>query len=491
MTSNPEPIVQQVQHEFQNLLAYVTGPEARSQTAYTVELTLFRRLLALGAALLRLFFVTRAAVRPAEPVTAPDGTRLTYHDQRPTTYYSVFGKVCFGRPYFTARGQAGLCPLDAELSLPARCYSDLLREWAAYGTTDESYRESQTVLERILGLSLSLQALETGVIEAAGMWPPSTSSQRSRPPAPPVGTILVVQADGKGVPMVQPPPRRRPCAWARGRSARKKKEAVVTALYTIAPYPRTPQDVVAALLQDASRPELAARPRPVGKELRATLEGKAVAMSRLVQRVAQREGPHIQQRVALTDGAEALQQQLVTHVPAYTLVLDIIHATEYLWDSGQRPAGGDPSAAPGVGTRLPGGAAGGPDRRRHHGVGGRGEGPHVYGDATAGGAADGGLLPTQPAVHALRRVPGARLADRDGRGGRGLWAPGEGSHGAVGDALDHRRRTGGARPAGGAAQLGIGMPIGSFIGSSNISGYMAPSAPAPAMVEAQALKLAA
>jgi hypothetical protein len=32
--------------------------------------------------------------------------------------------------------------------------------------------------------------------------------------------------------------------------------------------------------------------------------------------------------VALTDGAEALQQQLMTHFPAYTLILDIIHATE-------------------------------------------------------------------------------------------------------------------------------------------------------------------
>jgi hypothetical protein len=36
MTSNPEPIVQQVQHEFHNLLTYVTGSDARSQTAYTV-----------------------------------------------------------------------------------------------------------------------------------------------------------------------------------------------------------------------------------------------------------------------------------------------------------------------------------------------------------------------------------------------------------------------------------------------------------------------
>jgi hypothetical protein len=51
MTSNPEPMVQQRQDDFQNLLADVMGPDARVQTAYTVELTRFRRLLALGAAL--------------------------------------------------------------------------------------------------------------------------------------------------------------------------------------------------------------------------------------------------------------------------------------------------------------------------------------------------------------------------------------------------------------------------------------------------------
>ena len=66
MTSHLESRVQQVPPEVQNLLTYVTGPEARSETAYTVELTLFRRLLALGAARLRLCLVTPAAVRPAE-----------------------------------------------------------------------------------------------------------------------------------------------------------------------------------------------------------------------------------------------------------------------------------------------------------------------------------------------------------------------------------------------------------------------------------------
>jgi hypothetical protein len=332
MPSPAEPIIAQVQQEFQDLLTYVTGPASSAQTAYAVERTLFRRLLALGAALLRLFFVTRAAVRPAGPVGGPAGTSWAYHDQRRTTYYSVFGKVVFHRHAFTAPGQPVVCPLDAALGLPERCYSDLLREWMAYGATDESYRESQTVLERVLGVSLSLQALETTVAEAAvdvaGFY-----DQRLAPAsAASAGTILVAQADGKGVPLVPPGPTPRPVRRGKGHPP-ATKEAVVTALYTIAPYPRTPQDVVAALLREAEAPLPAPRPPPIGKEVQATLDGKEAALTRLAQRAAQREHPAIAHRVALTDGAAALQAQMTTHLPDYTLVLDIIHASEYLWDA--------------------------------------------------------------------------------------------------------------------------------------------------------------
>ena len=332
MPSNSEPIVQQLRRDFDALLTYVTGPEAEAQTAYTVELTLFRQLLALGASLLRLFFVTRAAERPAAPVAAPGGPQLTYHDRRPITYYSIFGKVYFVRHYFAAPGHPGCCPLDAALSLPERCYSDLLREWAAFGTTDESYRESQTGLARILGCHLSLQAIERNVREDAS----DVTDFYAQPPDPeapvPLGPILVAQADGKGVPQAQilaDAPRER---LGKGEKRSKKKEATVTSLYTIAPYLRTPQDVVAALLHEEPAADLPSRPRPVAKEVHATLDGKAVALARLQHRSAQRVGPQIQERVALTDGAEALQTQLQAHFPAHTLVLDIIHASEYLWD---------------------------------------------------------------------------------------------------------------------------------------------------------------
>ena len=119
----------------------------------------------------------------------------------------------------------------------------------------------------------------------------------------------------------------------KGQKRSKKKEAVVTSLYPIAPDQRTPADVVAALVQDPARSTPTTRPRPIAKEVHATLEGKRIALTRLQQRSAQRVGPQLQQRVALTDGAEALQDQMVAHFPQHTLVLDIIHATEYLWDA--------------------------------------------------------------------------------------------------------------------------------------------------------------
>ena len=331
MPSNSEPIVKHLRQEFDTLLAYVTGPDAGTQTAYTVELTVFRQLLALGATLLRLFFVTRAAERPAAPVPAPSGPSLTYHDCRPITYYSIFGKVRFARHYFAAPGHPGCCPLDAALSLPERCYSDLLREWAAFGTTDASYRESQTGLERILGRSLSLQAMETNVREDAGDVPAFYAQPPNADAPVPLGPILVVQADGKGVPQAQAlagVPRER---LGKGQKRSKKKEAVVTSLYSIAPYHRTPADVVAALMQDARPAEPSPRPRPIAKEVHATLDGKIVALTRLQQRAVHRGGAPHPQRVALTDGAEALQEQLLAHFPEHTLVLDIIHATEYLW----------------------------------------------------------------------------------------------------------------------------------------------------------------
>ena len=331
MAPNTETIVPQLRRDFEALVEYVTGPESAKHDVYSVELRLFRQLLALGAGLLKLFFRTRAALRP-EPPPSSEGTPMRYHSRRSVRYISIFGELWVARHYFTAAGQAGAAPLDAELSLPETAYSDLLRDWGAYGDTEQAYRETQLLLERMLGLTLSVATLEQQALRSAA--DVDVFYAQARAPVPPTdsASILVVQADGKGVPMTTTR-LEQPVRLGKGQKRGTKKEAVVTCLYSVAPYMRTAEEVAAALLHEGDPKAARSRPKPIGKEQHATLAGKATACRNLAERAAQRDGVHIQHRVALTDGAEALQDQVQGHFPGYTLILDILHATEYLWDA--------------------------------------------------------------------------------------------------------------------------------------------------------------
>lgn len=73
-----------------------------------------------------------------------------------------------------------------------------------------------------------------------------------------------------------PPPQAR-----RGRGQKKtaKKEATVTALYTIEPYQRDVDDIIRALLPDErlEPSSLSSRPKPSHKQLFGTLDGRQQA----------------------------------------------------------------------------------------------------------------------------------------------------------------------------------------------------------------------
>jgi hypothetical protein len=155
------------------------------------------------------------------------------------------------------------------------------------------------------------------------------------PAAPTSNTILVVSADGKGIPMTRqdsPPPEAR-----RGRGEKKtaKKDATVTAVYTIEPYPRDADDIIRALVPSAiTEPSsLPPRPTPTNKQVFGTLAGQPVAFEHLVRRVEQRCADHIVHYVALTDGNRGLKNRVKQDLPQFTLIVDLIHVTEYLWEA--------------------------------------------------------------------------------------------------------------------------------------------------------------
>ena len=336
MTSNTQDIIQDIRQDFDMLLDFVTDEDARTATADYIERGLFKLLLSLGAKLLRLFFAMRCAACSREPLSLADGQTLPYHQDTKRDYFSIFGKLAVWRPYFYEKGMGSEHPLDAELSLGEDCYSDLLREIADYLGVYSVFGKTGDILLRLLGLKLSTRVVEENIAEDA-VDVEAYYEQKPAPAPADEAEILVVQADGKGVPLVLETPAERKVRLGKGEKRGRKKEATVTTAYTIAAASRTAEEVVANLYHqkkqdDESQESASKHPRPQNKHVWATLEGKDVALARLAKQVALRDGSHIQHRVALCDGCPALQTRIESHFPDFPLILDFIHANEYLWD---------------------------------------------------------------------------------------------------------------------------------------------------------------
>jgi hypothetical protein len=332
MTFNSQDIIQEVRAKFEMMLDFVTGPEAQTATVDHIERCLFRRLLSLGAQLLLLFFVVRSQNCSREPIQKEDGQELPYHADRKRTYFSIFGRIPLQRPYFY-QAEVGEAPLDAELSLGSDRYSDFLREMTEYLAVYTPYGKDTDVLDRFFDLQLSTRVLQQ-IIDTDAVDVEAFYAQKLPPTPDEEAEILVLQADGKGVPMVLEAPAEPRVRLGKGEKRGHKKEAVVTTVYTIACAPRTPEEVVASLFcQEKDTPSRASPPpRPQNKHIWATLDGKDVALDRLMKQVTLRQGSHIQHQVALCDGCEALQSRIEARFSDFTLILDFIHPHEDLWE---------------------------------------------------------------------------------------------------------------------------------------------------------------
>ena len=336
MTFNSEQIIQEVHAEFEQMIDYVTNEAAYQATADQMERGIFTRLLALGKQLLTLFFTLRSQHSSRETHVTEEGAALPYHQDSKRNYHSIFGKIAVYRPYFYKRQVGSACPLDAELSLGEDSYSDMLREMAEYVGVYGVYHKATDMLKRIFGLHISSRTLQEQVLTDAQ----DVTAYYEQKPAPCVeeeAEVLVVQADGKGVPIITESPDSHPVRLGKGGKRGHKKEAIVTTAYTLAVTPRTPQTVLQSYYDlHTSDTTLAsaytAQSAPQNKHIWATLEGKDTALERLAWQAQMRDGDHIHHRVVLCDGCEALQLRIQSNFPDFSLILDFIHANEYLWD---------------------------------------------------------------------------------------------------------------------------------------------------------------
>ena len=270
-------------------------------------------------------------VGPALYLQQQDG-ELVYSHRRlgARSLTTVFGTVELVRMGYSRPGAFGIFPLDQALALPARSFSYELQRRLVKAAVQNPFLDSVQTIAELTGVSVSKRSLEQILPDAAQDFD-AFYRQRSHEPA--TGSILVAAVDCKGIPMVKPAGAEPTPRLAKGQKANKKRMATVAAVFTRAPWVRTPQQVAESLFR-ISRPtphDAPTPPRPENKRVWASLlKGKTAVVQEVAEEMERRDPSASKTRVALTDGERALQIRVDGKLNV-TLILDLMHVLEKLW----------------------------------------------------------------------------------------------------------------------------------------------------------------
>src|SRR5467141_5327179 len=327
----------------QALLQFVTE-SANQLEAHEAEKGIFKRLLPIGLAAMKLYFAecgtgdVGPAIMRADGVVRPRERKLRGRD-----YFSLFGKFAVARTCYRTPGEPGILPLDAQANLPARCYSYFLQEWMTLFEVEHPFKESSGWFEQLFDLEVA----ESVLMEVAKEAPQDYETfyaQRPMPPEESAGALLVVSFDGKGVPMIKEEAVKLKAKLGTGEKRQKKKEALVGVSYTVDPKPRSPEALAELLVdpeaararrqQEGTRDEA---PRAQQVRRMASLVRTKQAVMECIKAHAERRDPqHRKPLVVLLDGALGLWRlatKLFKPWQRVTFVLDIMHVGGYLWSA--------------------------------------------------------------------------------------------------------------------------------------------------------------
>jgi hypothetical protein len=312
--------------------------------AHEAEKGIFKRLLPIGLAAMKLYFAERGTGDVGPAVTRADGVHLAREKPlRGRDYFSLFGKFAVARTCYRAPGEPGIFPLDAQVNLPERCYSYFLQEWMTVFEVEHPFKESAGFFAQLFELDVAESVLMAVAKEAPEDYE-GFYAQRPVPQEEPKGELLVVSFDGKGVPMIKEEAVKLTAKLGPGEKRQKKKEALVGVSYTVEAKPRAPE-ALSELLVD---PEAARARRqredtrddaPRAQQVRrlaSLVQTKQQVMERIKADAERRDPQHRKPLVVLLDGALclwSLATRLFKEWRRRTFVLDIMHVVGYLWSA--------------------------------------------------------------------------------------------------------------------------------------------------------------
>ena len=348
--SSRERSYEQSREEFEDIVRSLDSKEVRSMTHSELERELEKRSRELMRKLLQEHLEARGPGECAQPVRGSDGVERSRARPQERKFETIFGTISVDRAGYGQEGSRSLHPLDAELNLPDKKYSLELCRRVAEEAAKSSFDETFESIGKNTGGHVPKRQIEEVVRRAARDFDAFYEMRQGQPlVGEQSGSIMVMSVDGKGVVMRTQDLREqtRKAAKARkhkmgtrlskGEKKNAKRMATVAAVYTIAPFVRKPEDLVPE--NDSARAD-PPHPRPEKKRVWASLEKTPdEVIEKAFEEAGYRDTEHQKNWVGLVDGNKSqiriLRRMAKDKGIDLTIIVDVIHVIEYLWDAGR------------------------------------------------------------------------------------------------------------------------------------------------------------
>lgn len=286
----------------------------------------------------------RAQLERETEVVGADGVERVSSRDSERHLETVLGRVVVPRLAYQSPGATDLHPMDAALNLPREMFSHGLRRLVAREAAKSSFDEVVDTVRELTGASIAKRQVEELAVRAAQDF--DAFYEQRAAARDPKDDLLILSTDGKGIVMrhedlregtrraAEKSGRKLETRLTPGEKSNRKRMAQVATVYSIAPFPRGPSDILHTL-RDANEVD-AARPRPTDKRVWASVEKTGRAVIREAFEEARRRDPEKTRRwVVLVDGERkqlrAVKAEARRVGVKVTILADIVHVIEYVW----------------------------------------------------------------------------------------------------------------------------------------------------------------
>ncbi len=341
------PLFSEADAQYATMKATLTSTDFEGKTEANVERWLAVEQRELMRRLFQSHITLRGQSQAQEPVVGDDGfTRTHLRQEKSRKLETLFGTVEVERTGHSGRRLSTLYPVDANLNLPETRYSHEVDRQVAKAAARLSFDEALEMVSSLTGAHVPKRQAQEAMQRAAkdfGAFYSGTEVDFDGP----TSELLVLTFDQKGVILrkedlteatrkaAESSRHKMDTRLSQGEKRGRKRMATVAAVYTVAPFFRIAQEVIAGLrhVHDATPKP---RPRPEGKRVWASLTRNLKdVIADAFDEACDRDPERTKHWVVLVDGDKKLRQWVRAEARQrgikITLVLDFIHALEYLW----------------------------------------------------------------------------------------------------------------------------------------------------------------